>query len=202
MIWLAITLSLLVFGALLLLIAPRAPTRSRPARGSDWADDRDRHRGRDRAHRSLAFVAAITLVGLPLAIGIGLLLAPLGTVAYLVLRLRAGTADGRGRPGTRMLAFLAGSAPSASPPTSPILSTIVGIAALLFGLGLLGAAIGAARDPDPDRLEPRAAEHRESAGSAGRWARPGSARRARRPSRGCWGRAAGGGSCRKGPPAA
>ena len=54
-----------------------------------------------------AFIAAITLIGLPLAIGIGLALLPLGTVAYLV----AAYALGRRMvepPRHRMLSFLAG----------------------------------------------------------------------------------------------
>ena len=148
-IWLAITLSLLVFGALLLLIAPRA---------ADALEARSRERlGPTIAIGIavaivlpvLAFVAAITLVGLPLAIGIGLLLAPLGTVAYLVSAYALGRRMVEA-PRHRMLAFLAGLGALRVAAYVPILSTIVGIAALLFGLGLLGAAIGAARDPDPD----------------------------------------------------
>ncbi len=148
-IWLAITLSLLVFGALLLLIAPRA---------ADALEARSRERlGPTIAIGIavaivlpvLAFIAAITLVGLPLAIGIGLLLAPLGTVAYLVSAYALGRRMVEA-PRHRMLSFLAGLGALRVAAYVPILSTIVGIAALLFGLGLLGAAIGAARDPDPD----------------------------------------------------
>ena len=148
-IWLAITLSLLVFGALLLLIAPRA---------ADALEARSRERlGPTIAIGIavaivlpvLAFVAAITLVGLPLAIGIGLLLAPLGTVAYLVSAYALGRRMVEA-PRHRMLSFLAGLGALRVAAYVPILGTIVGIAALLFGLGLLGAAIGAARDPDPD----------------------------------------------------
>ena len=148
-IWLAITLSLLVFGALLLLIAPRA---------ADALEARSRERlGPTIAIGIavaivlpvLAFIAAITLVGLPLAIGIGLLLAPLGTVAYLVSAYALGRRMVEA-PRHRMLSFLAGLGALRVAAYVPILGTVVGIAALLFGLGLLGAAIGAARDPDPD----------------------------------------------------
>jgi len=148
-IWLAITLSLLVFGALLLLIAPRA------------ADVLEAH-SRERLGPTIAIgvaiaivlpvaavIAAITLVGLPLAIGLGLLMLPLGTTAYLV----AAYALGRRMvepPRHRMLAFLAGLGALRIAAYVPVLGTIVGIAAFLFGLGLIGAAIGAARNPNPD----------------------------------------------------
>jgi cytoskeletal protein CcmA (bactofilin family) len=149
LIWLAVTLSLLVFGALLLLIAPRAA-------------DSLHSRSHERLGPTIAigvaiaivlpvaaFVAAITIVGLPLAIGIGLALLPLGTVAYLV------SAYALGRrmvepPRHRMLSFLAGLGALRVAAYVPILGTVVGIAALVFGLGLIGAAIGAAREPDPD----------------------------------------------------
>jgi cytoskeletal protein CcmA (bactofilin family) len=147
-IWLAITLSLLVFGALLLLIAPRA---------ADALEARSRERLGPTIAIGIAiaivlpvaaFIAAITLVGLPLAIGLGLLMLPLGTTAYLV----AAYALGRRMvepPRHRMLAFLAGLGALRIAAYVPVLGTIVGIAAFLFGLGLIGAAIGAARDPDP-----------------------------------------------------
>ena len=149
-IWLAVTLSLLAFGALLLLIAPRA---------ADALQARSRERLGPTiaigiavliALPAIAFIAAITLIGLPLAIGIGLALLPLGAVAYL------GSAYALGRrmvepPRHRMLSFLAGLGALRLAALVPILGTIVGVAALIFGLGLIGAAIGAAREPsDPD----------------------------------------------------
>jgi cytoskeletal protein CcmA (bactofilin family) len=148
-VWLAITLSLLVFGLLLLLIAPRA---------ADALEARSRERlGPTIAIGIaiaivlpvLAVIAAVTLVGLPFALGIGLLLAPLGTVAYLV------SAYALGRrmvepPRHRMLSFLAGLGALRVAAYVPILGSVVGIAAAIFGLGLIGVAIGAARDPDPD----------------------------------------------------
>ncbi len=145
-IWLAVTLSLLALGALLLLIAPRAA-------------DELQARSRERLGPTIAIgiaiaivlpvialVAAITLVGLPLAIGIGLALLPLGAIAYVV------SAYGLGRrmvepPRHRMLALLAGLGALRVAAYVPVLGAVVGIAALVFGLGLIGAAIGAARDP-------------------------------------------------------
>ncbi|HEX5712025.1 MAG TPA: polymer-forming cytoskeletal protein [Solirubrobacterales bacterium] len=148
--WLAITLSLLVLGALLLLVAPRA---------ADTLYARSRERVGPTIAIGiaiaivlpvLAFVAAITLLGLPLAIGIVLALGPLGAIAYVT----AAFALGRrwvGPPRHRMLALLAGLAALRLLALVPVLGAIVGIAAVIFGLGLIGAAIGAARDPgDPE----------------------------------------------------
>ncbi|MGC1166047.1 MAG: polymer-forming cytoskeletal protein [Solirubrobacterales bacterium] len=146
LIWLAVTLSLLVLGALLLLIAPRA---------ADALSERSRERLGPTIAIGIAilivlpviaFLAAITLVGLPLAIGISLALLPLGAVAYVV------SAYALGRrmvepPRHRMLAFLAGLGALRLVAFVPVLGAVVGIAALVFGLGLIGAAIGAAREP-------------------------------------------------------
>ena len=98
----------------------------------------------------LAFIAAITLVGLPLAIGIGLAAAaardasPTSISAYALGRRMVEAAapphallPGRARRSSALAACV------------PVLGAIVGIAALVFGLGLIGAAIGAARGPDP-----------------------------------------------------
>lgn len=147
--WLAVTLSLLAFGALLLLIAPRA---------ADALQARSRERlGPTIAIGitilivlpAIAFIAAITLIGLPLAIGIGLALCPLGAVAYLVSAYTLGRRMVE-PPRHRILSFLAGLGALRIAAFVPILGTIVGIAALIFGLGLIGAAIGAAREPsDP-----------------------------------------------------
>ena len=147
-IWLAVTLSLLAWGALLLLIAPRAAdalyTRSRERLGPTIAIGI----AIVIVLPVIAFVAAITLVGIPLALGIGLALLPLGATAYLV------SAYALGRrmvepPRHRMLAFLAGLGALRLVAFVPVLGALVGIAALIFGLGLIGAAIGAARETDP-----------------------------------------------------
>jgi cytoskeletal protein CcmA (bactofilin family) len=143
-IWLAVTLSLLAFGALLLLIAPGAAdalySRSRERLGPTIAIGV----AVLIALPMLAAIAAVTLVGLPLALGIGLSLLPLGAVAYLA------SAYALGRrmvepPRHRMLAFLAGLGALRVAAYVPVLGIVVGLAALVFGLGLIGAAIGAAR---------------------------------------------------------
>lgn len=146
LVWLAITVSLAILGVLLILVAPRAA-------------DALYARSRERVGPTIAigiaiaialpvgaFLAAITILGLPLAIGVGLALLPLGTIAYAV----SAWALGRrllGPPRDRMLAFLAGLAVLRVAALVPFLGFLIALVAVVIGLGLIGAAIGAARDP-------------------------------------------------------
>lgn len=147
--WLGMTLSVWVLGALLLLIAPRA---------ADALAARSREKIGPTIAIGLAILivlplvaslAAITVLGLPLAAVVGLALLPLWAVAYVA----AAYALGRrilGPARNRMLAFLAGLAILRAVALVPILGWLVGLAAVVFGLGLIGAAIGAAREaPEP-----------------------------------------------------
>jgi MFS family permease len=142
--WLAVGISAAILGILLLLIAPRAA-------------DAIAARTRDRIGVTIAIglaifivlplaavLAAVTLVGLPLAIGIGLALLPLGAVAYVTAAWALGRAIVK-PPRGRILAFLAGLAILRALALAPILGLLVGLAAVIVGLGLIGAAIGAAR---------------------------------------------------------
>lgn len=144
LLWLAIGVSALILGCLLLLIAPRAA-------------DAIAAQTRERVGVTIAigiaifialpiaaFVAAITLVGLPLAIGLGFALMPLAAVAYVASAWALGRAIVK-PPRGRILAFLAGLAILRALALVPILGALVGFAAIVFGLGLIGAAIGAAR---------------------------------------------------------
>lgn len=152
LVWLAITVSLAILGVLLILVAPRAAdalyARSRERIGPTIAIGI----AIAIALPVAAVLAAITILGLPLAIGLGLALLPLGAVAYAV------SAWALGRrllepPRDRMLAFLAGLAILRVGALVPFLGFVIALAAVVVGLGLIGAAIGAARDPQqPDPL--------------------------------------------------
>jgi hypothetical protein len=154
LLWLAISLSLLVLGALLLLIAPRAAdalsTRSRERLGPTIAIGI----AIAIALPVLAFLAAITILGLPLALLVFLSLLPLGAVAYLASAYALGRrilSPSRGRT----LALLVGLAILRALALVPFLGLLVSLAAGVFGLGLIGAAIGSAREPaspDPARI--------------------------------------------------
>ena len=147
--WLGMTVSMAILGVLLLLIAPRA---------ADALYARSRERVGPVIAIGIAIgiclplaaaIALVTLVGIPLAFVIGLALLPIAALAYVT----AAYALGRrvvGEPHSRLWAFLAGLAILRALALVPILGFLVGLAAVLFGLGLLGAAIGAARDPEAD----------------------------------------------------
>jgi hypothetical protein len=146
--WLAIGISAALLGCLLLLIVPRA---------ADALRDRSRERLGPVIAIGIAIaiclpvaavIAAITLVGLPLAIGILLALLPLGAIAYVAAAWVLG-ARVLGPPRSRILSFLAGLAILRLLALIPVLGFLVGLAAAIFGLGLIGAAIGAAREEQP-----------------------------------------------------
>ncbi|HKA67002.1 MAG TPA: polymer-forming cytoskeletal protein [Solirubrobacterales bacterium] len=146
LVWLAVSLSALVLGALLLLIAPRA---------GDSLEARSRQKIGPTIAIGIAilivlpltaFLAAITVFGLPLALGIALSLLPIGAVAYVAAAYAVGRRVLK-PPRERMLSFLVGLAILRVAALVPFLGLLVGLAALVFGLGLIGAAIGAAREP-------------------------------------------------------
>jgi cytoskeletal protein CcmA (bactofilin family) len=146
LVWLAVGISNLLLGALLLLIAPRA------------ADDLDR-RSRDRVGPVIAIgiailivlpvaavIAGITVVGLPLALGILLALLPIAAVAYTVSAWVLGRRIVK-PPRKRFLSLLVGVAILWALSLIPIVGFLVGLTAVVFGLGLIGSSIGAARTP-------------------------------------------------------
>ncbi|TMK56349.1 MAG: hypothetical protein E6G51_10310 [Actinobacteria bacterium] len=147
--WLAVGISMAILGVLLLLIAPRAAeavaARSRerigPVIGIGFAVAI--------ALPVAGAIAAVTLVGLPLAFIVLLALLPLVALAYVASAYALGRRLVK-EPKGRIWAFLAGLAILRVLALVPILGFLVGIAAAIFGLGLIGAAIGAARErPDP-----------------------------------------------------
>lgn len=154
LLWLAIGISMAILGVLLLLIVPRV---------ADALHERSRGRIGPLIAIGIAVaislpvaaaIAAVTVVGLPLAFLILLALLPLGALAYCA----SAWALGRrlvGPPRNRIWAFLAGLAILRALALVPILGFLVGLAAVVFGLGLLGAAIGAAREGSEPEAPPR-----------------------------------------------
>jgi hypothetical protein len=139
-----------VLGLLLLLIAPRAA-------------DAIEVRSHERVGPSIAIgmaiaialpvaavIAGVTVVGLPLAFLILLALLPLAASAYCASAWVLGRRLVKA-PRSRYLAFLAGLAVLEVVGLLPIVGFLVGLAAVVFGLGLIGAAIGAARDRDREQ---------------------------------------------------
>jgi MFS family permease len=151
LLWIGIGISMAILGVLLLLIAPRA---------AEAIERRSRERIGPLIAVGIAVaialpvaaaIAAVTVVGLPLAFVIALALLPLGAVAYCASAWVLGRRIVK-PPRDRIWAFLAGLAILRLAALIPILGFLVGLAAAVFGLGLIGAAIGAARDrPEPAR---------------------------------------------------
>jgi hypothetical protein len=142
--WLATTVSALLLGALLLLIAPRAADAIAA-----------QTRGRIGVTIAIgiavsiclpltAFIALITVFGAPLAIGIVLALLPIAAVAYVASAWALGRVIVK-PPRSPFLAFLAGLAILRALELIPVVGWLIGFPAIVFGLGLIGAAIGAAR---------------------------------------------------------
>ncbi|HEX5984199.1 MAG TPA: polymer-forming cytoskeletal protein [Solirubrobacterales bacterium] len=147
--WLAVGVSAAILGALLILIAPRA---------ADAIAARARGRIGPLIAIGLAIaialpvaggIAAVTLVGLPLAFAILLALLPLAAIAYVASAYALGRAVVKA-PRKRIWSFLAGLAILRAAALVPLLGFFVGVAAVVFGFGLLGAAIGAAREPQAE----------------------------------------------------
>jgi len=134
--WVAASISTLVFGLLLLWLAPRAADATYEVAGTGTGPAIGWGFGLLIGLPILAVVALITLVGIPF--GIGLLLAlfaiyALGytTSAWLLGRRLVGP------PGRRVLAFLAGWGILRVAAIIPVLGGLVGLAATIFGLGVL-----------------------------------------------------------------
>lgn len=142
--WLAVTISVAILGVLLLLLAPRAADAVvAQARSRFWTAAAI-GAGVFIALPLLAFVAALTLLGLPLAIGIGLALLPLAAIAYAAAAWTLGRVLVR-PPANRFLSFFAGLAILRVVSLIPVVNAVVWLGAVIVGLGLLGAAIAAAR---------------------------------------------------------
>jgi hypothetical protein len=147
--WLAVTVSTLILGLLLLVAAPQAADAAlRQARKQIWVA----------VAVGLAVfialpvvgvIAAVTLVGLPLGIALLMALVPLWAVGYVT----GGWLLGRrlvGPPRHRFVAFFAGWGILRGLALIPILGFIIGLAATVVGVGALGLAAGAARRDDED----------------------------------------------------
>lgn len=144
--WLIMSGSALLLGCLLLLIAPRA---------ADALYDRSRERIGPLIAIGIAIaiclplaaiLASITIVGLALGFALLLALLPLAAVAYVTAAWALGRRMVK-EPRNRFLSFLAGLAVLRLLALVPIFGGFISLAAVVFGFGLIGAAIGAARDP-------------------------------------------------------
>lgn len=142
--WVGVTVSALVLGVALVMIAPRAADAVFAQADSRLLLCIAYGAATFFAVPFAAVAAAVTLVGLPLGIGILLALLPLGAIAYVTAAWALGRALVRD-PGKRVLAFLAGLAILRGLALIPVVGLVVWFGAVVVGLGLLVAAIGATR---------------------------------------------------------
>jgi cytoskeletal protein CcmA (bactofilin family) len=142
--WLAFTVSSLALGLLLLWLAPRAldaaswvaRTATGPAIGIGLAVFF--------GIPAAAVLALVTLVGIPLGIGLLLAMLPLYAIGYVTSGYLLGRAIVRA-PRGRVPAFLAGWAILRAIALVPVLGGIVWFGAAVFGLGALTVALWRAR---------------------------------------------------------
>jgi len=144
--WLLMSGSAALLGGLLLLIAPRA---------ADAIYERSRERVGPLIAIGIAVticlplaavLAAVTIVGIALSFAILFALVPLAAIAYVTAAWALGRRLVKA-PKNRFLSFLAGLAILRLLALVPIAGGIASLAAVVFGFGLIGAAIGAAREP-------------------------------------------------------
>jgi hypothetical protein len=143
--WVGISASALVLGVFAVMIAPRA---------ADAVSEQARTRlGLCLVYGLAVFVgvplaialASATLIGLPLGLALLLSLLPLAAIAYVNSAWALGRALVKDRG--RVVAFLAGLAILRALAILPLVGALVGLAAVIIGLGLLVGAIGADRRP-------------------------------------------------------
>ena len=144
--WLAVSISTLVFGLLLLLLAPRAADAAYEVAGTGTGPAIGWGFGLLIGLPILAVVALITLVGIPFGIGVLLALFPIYALGYTTSAWLLGRRL-VGPPGRRILAFLAGWGILRVAAIVPVLGGLVALAATVFGLGVLLVTAWRARTP-------------------------------------------------------
>jgi hypothetical protein len=144
--WLAVSVSMLVLGLLLLWIAPRAADAARAQmRGGGWGPAAGVGLVLLIGLPLLALLAFVTLLGIPLAIALLLALLPLAVLGYVTSAWLLGSALVDSPPRRRWVAFLAGWAILRVVALIPFFGAIAFLIAAMFGLGALGRALWAAR---------------------------------------------------------
>jgi hypothetical protein len=156
--WLAITVSTLILGGLLLVLAPQAADATLAA-----------FRGRAGVTVAvglglfiglplIAVIAIATLLGLPLGLALLSALVPFWAVGYVTGAWLLGRRI-VGPPRHRFVSFAAGWAILRAIALIPVLGSVVSLAAVIVGLGAVGVAIGNARrsEDEPSADAPAAA---------------------------------------------
>ncbi|MBW3653342.1 MAG: polymer-forming cytoskeletal protein [Actinobacteria bacterium] len=140
--WIAFTLSLLVLGIVLLLLAPRAGAALRETGGAKALVSALVGLLAFFLLPIIAVALIVTVIGLPLGIVLLLLILPLYAIGYLTTALVIG---GRIRKAGGILAFVIGLIILQLLGLIPIAGGLIGLLATIFGLGVLLVSLFRAR---------------------------------------------------------
>jgi len=138
-VWVAVSVSILVLGVLLLLFAPRAADAVAAAAVQRIGPSIGWGLGLFFGIPIVAVIALVTIVGIPFGLGMFLALAPLYALGYTASCFALGRALIK-PPRTRYLAFLAGWAIVRVASLIPFLAGLVWFVAVVYGLGILAVA--------------------------------------------------------------
>ena len=152
-VWIAVSVSTLVFGLLLLWLAPRALEAAFAAARTSLGATIGWGLLLFFGLPILAVIALVTLVGIPLGVALLLALLPLYAIGYTTSAWLLGRRL-VGPPRSRVLAFLAGLAILRVLAIIPIVGGIVWFAATVVGLGALLVATWRARRDYSERASP------------------------------------------------
>jgi cytoskeletal protein CcmA (bactofilin family) len=138
-VWVAVSVSILVFGLLLLLFAPRAAEAVAAAAVQRIGPSIGWGVGLFIGIPILAVIALVTIVGIPFGLGMLLALAPLYALGYTASSFALGRALIK-VPTSRFLAFLAGWGIVRVASLIPFLAGLVWFVVVVYGLGILAVA--------------------------------------------------------------
>jgi hypothetical protein len=154
--WLAVSVSTLVVGVLLVALAPAAlyaaerAVRERPGATVAWG------LGIAIGVPLLAALALVTLVGIPFGIALLLAAIPVLLVAYVTSAWMLGRRVFRNRSSSRWAALFAGWGILRVLALIPAVGALVGLVATVVGLGALAVALWRAGRPDAPTARPEA----------------------------------------------
>jgi hypothetical protein len=154
--WLAVSVSTLIVGALLVLLAPAAlyaaerAVRERLGATIAWGV------AIAIGVPVLAVLALVTLVGIPFGVALLLAALPVLLVAYATSAWIAGSRVLRSRSTSRWVALLAGWGILRVLALIPVAGALVGLAATVVGLGALAVALWRAGRPGAPAARPEA----------------------------------------------
>lgn len=148
-VWIAMTVSGLVLGIIMLAFVPRAADAALRVGRNETGMVAIMGISAFIALPAIAAGAAFTLVGLPLALAIGLALLPLAAASYVTTAYVLGRVM-IGDDKDRFLCFLAGFAVLRVIAIVPVLGWLAWLAAVIFGLGALILAAHRARSGPED----------------------------------------------------